>query len=83
MADWLSEKRVVVEKSMLKSYWRSKQSHRASFMACVAAIYSDSVVNSKTIFYCLVDYEIVLVWSINTYLEIVWQSLAIILSVSV
>ena len=40
-------------------------------MACVAAIYSDSVVNSKTIFYCLVDYEIVLVWSINTYLEIV------------
>jgi len=59
IADWLSEKRVVGSVMGLKRSLMSDCSHRASFAAWVAAMYSLSVVKSKTISCCFDDQDTV------------------------
>ena len=49
IADWLSENNVVASVSGSKTLASRFQSQRASFMPCVAMMYSLSVVESKTI----------------------------------
>ncbi len=49
IADWLSENNVVASVSGSKTLASRLRSHRASFIPCVAATYSLSVVESETI----------------------------------
>ena len=57
MAAWLSEKRVVGDLMGSKISERRLWSHRASFILCVAAMYSLSVVDRETISSHLDDHE--------------------------
>ncbi len=57
IAAWLSEKRVVTAVRDPKALDRRLCNHSASFMPCVTAMYSLSVVERETTSCCLDDHE--------------------------
>src|SRR6266478_5416001 len=81
IVDWLSQLRIVAGSVILKICDIKERSQRASFVACVAAMYSDSVVDRETISCRLADQETAPPLTINAYPVIARLSSAILPSV--